>query len=161
MVRARGGRFARVSQRARDGGDATVTSRGRSLEQPDLFTHALGTQAPMPRRIEPCKPTLVDKAPSGDQWLHEIKFDGYRLMTFPVDGTVRLDTRNGLDWTRYFPGIAEALAALPLESAIIDGEAVVLDERGVPDFGALQAALGGRAATRSADEAVLVAFDLL
>ena len=66
--------------------------------------------------------------------MHEIKFDGYRIVAFIKSGKVTLRTRNGLDWTAKFPGIARALAGLKVDSAIIDGEAVVLDEEGRSDF---------------------------
>ena len=101
---------------------------------------------------------LAEGPPEGDNWLHEIKFDGYRLMAVIENGRVRLLTRRGLDWTDRFPGIADALGQLPLNSAIVDGEAVVEDESGVSSFSALQDALSeGRQATG----AVLFAFDLI
>ena len=102
--------------------------------------------------------TLVDEPPEGDTWLHEIKLDGYRLLGFLSDGGVRLRTRNGLDWTPKFPPIASALAGLKATDAVLDMEAVVLDEQGKSEFQALQAALGegGRR-----DRIVAYAFDLL
>ena len=102
--------------------------------------------------------TLVDVPPEGDDWLHEIKFDGYRLLGFLANGAVRLRTRNGLDWTPNFPQIASALAGLKASTAVLDMEAVVLDEQGKSGFQALQAALGegGRR-----DRIVAYAFDLL
>lgn len=102
--------------------------------------------------------TLVDAPPEGDNWLHEVKFDGYRLLGFLSDGEVRLRTRNGLDWTSKFPLIASALAGLRAKNAVLDMEAVVLDEQGRSGFQALQAALGegGRR-----DRILAYAFDLL
>jgi len=102
--------------------------------------------------------TLVDAPPEGDTWLHEIKLDGYRLLGFLSDGEVRLRTRNGLDWTPKFPPIASALGGLKATDAVLDMEAVVLDEQGKSGFQALQAALGegGRR-----DRIVSYAFDLL
>ena len=79
----------------------------------------------------------MEKAPEG-QWSYEIKFDGYRIMARIDHGDVKLFTRNGHDWTHKLPRQAEALAALDLESAWLDGEMVVADEQGVPDFQALQ-----------------------
>ena len=76
--------------------------------------------------MKPQLATLVDKAPAGDEWLHEIKFDGYRILARLQRGKVVLLTRNGHDWTHRFQGIAEALATLPLESGVIDGEVVAL-----------------------------------
>lgn len=113
----------------------------------------------MPTEIEPCLATLVSAAPGGERWLHEIKWDGYRLVAFKSDAT-RLATRRGLDWTARFPGIAEAVAGLPARTAILDGEAVVEDEHGISSFSALQEALsGGR--NHAAQGAIFYAFDLL
>jgi bifunctional non-homologous end joining protein LigD len=115
-------------------------------------------KASLPKFAEPCLALLAERPPEGDNWLHEIKFDGYRLMAVIEDGRVRLLTRRGLDWTDRFPGIADALSQLPLSSAILDGEAVVEDENGVSSFSALQDALSeGKQATA----AVLFAFDLI
>ena len=102
--------------------------------------------------------TLVDAPPEGDSWLHEIKFDGYRLLGFLSNGEVRLRTRNGLDWTPKFPAIASALADLKAPDAVLDMEAVVLDEQGKSGFQALQAALGEGG---QRDRIVAYAFDLL
>src|SRR5437868_3713863 len=70
--------------------------------------------------------TLVDAAPTGDKWVHEIKFDGYRLLGFVAGGETRLRTRNGNDWTGSFPVIAESLKNLKAQDAVVDMEAVVL-----------------------------------
>ena len=82
--------------------------------------------------------TLYEKAPSGSDWLHEIKFDGYRMEARLDHGKVKLLTRRQQDWTHRFKPVAEAVAALPAETAIIDGEIVVEDERGVSSFSLLQ-----------------------
>src|SRR5205085_6852676 len=74
--------------------------------------------------------TLVDAPPEGEKWLHEVKFDGYRLLGFLSGGEVCLRTRNGLDWTPKFPEVASAIAGLKAENAVLDMEAVVLDEQG-------------------------------
>lgn len=93
--------------------------------------------APLPTTFKPGLATLVDAQPTGD-WRYEIKFDGYRLLA-RIDGTdVRLVTRNGNDWTARMPDLVAALRALRLAPAWLDGEIVVLGERGVPDFQALQ-----------------------
>jgi bifunctional non-homologous end joining protein LigD len=102
--------------------------------------------------------TLVDAAPEGDQWLHEIKFDGYRLLGFLSGGEVCLRTRNGQDWTLKFPSITAALAKLTANDAVLDMEAVVLDEKGKSGFQALQAALGEGG---QRDRIVAYVFDLL
>ena len=115
----------------------------------------------MPERIEPCLALLASKPPIGDQWAYEVKWDGYRLAVHIEPGRVRIITRGGHDWTRRFPTIAHDARELGLDTAILDGEAVVLDARGASDFGGLQKALGGRGGKRSAAGAILYAFDLL
>jgi hypothetical protein len=87
--------------------------------------------AKLPDFVAPELATLVAKAPAGDDWLHEIKLDGYRAMARIGDGKVRMLTRRGLDWTARFQPIADALAKLKASNAYIDGEVVVLDEAGV------------------------------
>ncbi|VVO94247.1 DNA ligase D [Pseudomonas fluorescens] len=94
-------------------------------------------KAKLPDQLKPELATLVEKAPQG-QWSYEIKFDGYRIMARIDHDEVKLFTRNGHDWTHKLPRQAQALAALNLESAWLDGEMVVADEHGVPDFQALQ-----------------------
>ncbi|MDH0747826.1 DNA ligase D [Pseudomonas sp. GD03842] len=93
--------------------------------------------AALPDTLKPELATLVESAPAGD-WRYEIKFDGYRIMARVEDGAVQLFTRNGHDWTDKMPRQAEAIAALGLASAWLDGEMVVANEDGVPDFQALQ-----------------------
>jgi bifunctional non-homologous end joining protein LigD len=99
---------------------------------------------PMPERVEPCLALLKQKPPSGAQWLYEIKFDGYRLAIHLDHGRARVVTRGGHDWTHRFPAIVAAARKLDVATGILDGEAVVLDQEGRPDFGALQQSLGGR-----------------
>jgi bifunctional non-homologous end joining protein LigD len=113
--------------------------------------------APFPGFVEPCHPTLREEAPSGERWIHEIKFDGYRAQAQLRGGRPAFYTRRGYDWTLRFQPIADALAALPATDLILDGEAVVADSRGVPDFGLLHADL---AAGRQ-DRILYYAFDLL
>jgi bifunctional non-homologous end joining protein LigD len=114
--------------------------------------------ADLPDFVEPTLATLVARPPSGARWVHEIKFDGYRLEARIDHGAVRLLTRNGLDWTAKFgDGMRDALAKLPAETALIDGELVVELGTGASDFSALQADLSeGRT-----DRFVFYAFDLL
>ena len=98
--------------------------------------------APMPGFIEPQLATLRPSPPEGEDWLHEIKFDGYRIQAHVSGGKVKLFTRKGLDWTPKFgDAIADSLAALDCDDAIIDGEVVVLSDKGVASFSALQDAL--------------------
>lgn len=116
---------------------------------------------PMPDRIEPCLALLKPRPPKGPDWAFEVKWDGYRLAVHIRNGNVKIITRGGHDWTERFPAIARAAAALPIHTAILDGEAVVLDDQGRSDFGALQRSLGGRGGKKASDEAILYAFDLL
>ncbi|MFD2816322.1 hypothetical protein ACFSYD_21015 [Paracoccus aerius] len=112
----------------------------------------------MPDFVEPALATLKPSPPTGPEWLHEVKFDGYRLQA-RLEGTeVRLLTRSGLDWTdRFGPDIPDALRALPAQQALIDGELVVRSGAGASDFSALQADLS---AGRN-DRFVFYVFDLL
>jgi bifunctional non-homologous end joining protein LigD len=116
-----------------------------------------GRKAAMPDFVPPALASLTAKPPVGKNWLHEIKFDGYRLQARIRGGEVALLTRRGLDWTTRFPAIAQALAALGLDEAMIDGEAVVEDAEGRSSFQALQEDLAGKASQHS----VFYVFDLL
>ncbi|MNC09671.1 putative ATP-dependent DNA ligase YkoU [compost metagenome] len=104
-------------------------------EKPSPLTGA--RKARLPDLLKPELATLVDRVPDGS-WSYEIKFDGYRIMARIDHGDVRLITRNGHDWTHKLPEQVQALVALGLESAWLDGEMVVADDQGVPDFQALQ-----------------------
>jgi len=97
--------------------------------------------APMPSRWKPQLAAQADAAPKGKGWLHEIKHDGYRTLAFVEDGKARLITRNGLDWTHRYRGLGKAFEKLPCKSAILDGEVVVQDARGVSSLNLLEAAL--------------------
>ncbi len=114
-------------------------------------------KAPLPKFVAPMQAS-VGVAPSSKDWVHEIKFDGYRIEARIEAGRVRLFSRSGLDWTKKFGDeIVAALGALPLGAALIDGEIVVETHSGVSDFSALQADLSeGRS-----DRFVYWAFDLL
>jgi bifunctional non-homologous end joining protein LigD len=94
-----------------------------------------------PREFSPQLAVLAESPPTGDEWLHEIKFDGYRILAQIKSSKVQIFTRNGKDWTHKFPDIAKAFARLKVDSAIVDGEAVVLDKEGRSDFQSLQRAL--------------------
>jgi bifunctional non-homologous end joining protein LigD len=102
--------------------------------------------------------TLVDEPPQGNRWLHEIKFDGYRLLGFISAGAVILRTRNGQDWTAKFPSIGAGLESLSVSDAVLDMEAVVIDDQGKSSFQALQAALGEGGNAKSV---VAYVFDVL
>jgi bifunctional non-homologous end joining protein LigD len=112
-------------------------ARRRSRKDERDVTLTGAKPAPLPDAFKPQLATLVESVPDGD-WRYEIKFDGYRIMARIDSGKVRLFTRNGHDWTQKMPQQAEALAGLGLESAWLDGEVVVPDDNGTPDFQALQ-----------------------
>lgn len=109
--------------------------------------HALSTtikgakSAPLPSFVEPQLASLAGKPPAGASWVHEIKFDGYRLLGRIDRGHAKLKTRSGLDWTSKFPSLKKALESLPVVDAFLDGEVVVETETGVPSFADLQADL--------------------
>jgi bifunctional non-homologous end joining protein LigD len=113
--------------------------------------------APMPRSFEPVLASLAAAPPEGDNWLHEIKLDGYRMIARIDGGKVAMLSRNGKDWSGRFPRIEAALLHLPLERAAIDGEVVHLDKNGVSSFTSLKDDLS---ANRT-DGLVYYAFDLL
>jgi bifunctional non-homologous end joining protein LigD len=92
----------------------------------------------LPSFIAPQLATLVKEPPSGYQWLHELKFDGYRMLCRIDRGKVRFWSRNGKDWTEKFLNVVEAVKSLPLHSAILDGEIVALDDQGHSSFQKLQ-----------------------
>jgi bifunctional non-homologous end joining protein LigD len=110
----------------------------------------------MPAFVPPQLCTSVERPPGGGDWIHEIKFDGYRIQMRVENGTVVLKTRKGLDWTAKF-GSAISKAASGLPDCLIDGEIVALDHRGSPDFAGLQAALS----EGKTDDLIFFAFDLL
>ena len=104
--------------------------------------------------IEPCLPSPAVRPPAGNNWIHEIKHDGFRLMARRDTAGVRLLTRNGHDWSTRFPLIVAAVSALRVRSCLIDGEAVCCDDGGLPVFQKLR--------QRREDRLVfLYAFDLL
>jgi len=115
----------------------------------------------MPRRVEPCLATLVDKPPMGPDWALEVKWDGYRLAVHVEPGEARAITRGGYDWTKKFGAIVAEAREFGHTSMIIDGEAVVLDDQGRSDFGMLQRAIGKKPSLHDAGEIIFYAFDLL
>jgi bifunctional non-homologous end joining protein LigD len=106
------------------------------------------------RSIAPCLPTKTDKLPSGTEWLHEIKHDGFRIIACKKGAHVRLGSRPGNDLTRRFPLIVDALSRLRSRSCIIDGEAVACDDNGVASFDLVRH-------HRANDRVFLYAFDLI
>ncbi len=104
-------------------------------------------KAAMPEFISPQLATLVREPPGGQDWLHELKFDGYRMICHLNRGKVRFWSRNAKDWTEKFPNLAQALKTLPAKSAILDGEIVIVDKAGRSSFQGLQQAMGKGGAT--------------
>jgi len=114
----------------------------KAAAKPNASRKRKRAAAPLPDFIEPQLATLRPSPPEGEEWLHEIKFDGYRIQAHVSGGKVKLFTRKGLDWTPKFgDAIAQSLAALDCDDVIIDGEVVVLSDKGVASFSALQDAL--------------------
>jgi bifunctional non-homologous end joining protein LigD len=124
-----------------------IAPRPADARQPDLFRPAF---------IEPCKPLLRERLPTGPLWRYEVKHDGYRVQAHACEGEVRIYTRRGLDWTDRMPAIRDAVAALRRD-VILDGGATILGEDEIADFFTLHAAL----ARKHAPDAVLFAFDIL
>jgi bifunctional non-homologous end joining protein LigD len=123
-------------------------------------------RAAMPREIHPMLATLVEEPFDDPQWLYEVKWDGYRAVAFINDGRARLVSRNQNELTGEFPEIAQAMQDLPVESAIVDGEVVALDEAGRPSFSLMQQRTGmthpgARGSRNRAVPIVYYAFDLL
>jgi bifunctional non-homologous end joining protein LigD len=136
---------------------AEIAKSGRTIEKSDLTTK----RPPDPKPAKPAKgkaragakatampsfrapqlATLVDEAPEGDEWLSELKYDGYRSLIAIAGGEAKVYTRSGLDWTDKFPQIAKAAAGVPTEGTLLDGEIVAFDKTGRTDFSTLQAAI--------------------
>jgi bifunctional non-homologous end joining protein LigD len=114
-------------------------------------------KAKLEQLVVPELATLVESPPGGDGWIHELKLDGYRLLARLERGSVRLLTRSGADWTLRLPFLVRALGRVETKSALIDGELVAIDERGVSNFQLLQNSLDGGHDSRIA----FYAFDLL
>ena len=112
-------------------------------------------KSPVPDFLPPQLCRVVARPPAGEAWAHEIKFDGYRMQLRVATARATLKTRKGLDWSDKFPAIIKAAQGLP--DAVIDGEVVALNDDGIPDFSALQAALS----EHETDNLVFFAFDLL
>ena len=116
---------------------------------------AIGTKAIFPGFITPALASPIDKVPRGTRWIHEIKFDGYRIQTHIAHDEVKIYTRRGNDWTRRFKKVADDARHISATSAIIDGQIVVPSADCTTDFSVLQNELRGKS-TRI----VMVAFDL-
>ena len=119
-----------------------VEGEGLGLIAHSGTVQRLGRPAPFPTTLKPMMARTTDQAFSGQDWLFEPKLDGYRTVAFVREGRVTLLSRNGKDMTDKMPAIAEELRAVLENELVIDGEAVALDDRGFPDFGLLQQAMG-------------------
>ena len=116
----------------------------------------IGVKAPLHGFIEPALATSIEKVPAGKRWIHEIKFDGYRVQVHLANEAVKIFTRRGNDWTKRFKKVTYDAWRIKAASAVIDGEIVVPAADGTTDFSVLQNELKGSSKT-----IVLVAFDLL
>jgi bifunctional non-homologous end joining protein LigD len=129
--------------KAATGASKKATARASKTEKKEvhkLLDQLELQQRPRPAKIEPQLATLVSTTPQGAPWIHEIKYDGYRIIARIENGEARLITRNQQDWTARFASVAQAAAALPVENAILDGELVVLGDDGISRFQLLQSA---------------------
>jgi bifunctional non-homologous end joining protein LigD len=117
---------------------------------------AIGVKAPLPGFTEPALATSIEKVPAGERWIHEIKFDGYRVQVHLANEAVKIFTRRGNDWTKRFKRVAHDAWRIKAASAVVDGEIVVPAADGTTDFSVLQNELKGSSKT-----IVLVAFDLI
>jgi bifunctional non-homologous end joining protein LigD len=140
----------------------TSVSTGRTMEEiaagkPPPRPAKRASNTAMPRFRAPQLATLVDSVPTGNDWIHEVKYDGYRAQIAVAAGKAKVYTRSGLDWSERFPEIVEAAAALDVDSALIDGEICALDAEGRPDFSTLRTAIKDAGSTGL----TLFAFDLL
>lgn len=117
---------------------------------------ALGVKTPFPGFVAPALATAVERVPSGDRWIHEIKFEGYRVQVHLANEAVKVFTRRGHDWTRRFKKVADDAWHIKASSAVIDGEVVAPAADGSTDFSVLQNELKG-----TSKRIILVAFDLL
>jgi bifunctional non-homologous end joining protein LigD len=126
-----------------------------SLEEIKILPGA--RKAPIPDFIAVQLATLVKEPPAGDGWLHELKFDGYRMLCHLAHGKVHFWSRNQKDWSSKFPGIAKAISSIKATSAIIDGEVVVMDAQGRTSFQKLQKSMGSGGTTKF----IFEVFDLI
>ncbi|MES2923115.1 MAG: DNA ligase D [Verrucomicrobiota bacterium] len=151
----KGARLQGVFLLARMGGEPNWLMRKLEDEVPGAAEAK--PSAELAKFISPQLARVVPSVPTGSQWLHEIKYDGYRLIAVQRQRKLRLFTRNELDWTERFSQLAKQLSALTTKDFVIDGEAVVFDEKGRSRFGDFQAALQRGKGERIA----FVAFDVL
>jgi bifunctional non-homologous end joining protein LigD len=136
--------------------DLRVTRR-KSVKKALGSPIARGRKSQLPDFVAPQLATLVDRVPQGNDWLHEVKFDGYRILCRISNGEICLITRNRQDWTERLRFLARAAAELRVEHALLDGEVVALNENGTTNFQLLQNSLS----THASDNLAYYVFDLL
>lgn len=146
---------ASVKKRSSASGQRAKKSPASKSQRPENEESEQHRGQGLPPFIAPQLCSSVARPPSGGDWVHEIKFDGYRVQMRVEDESVTLKTRKGLDWTEKFGAIARAARTLP--DCIVDGEVVALDHKGSPDFAGLQAALS----EKKTEDLIFYAFDLL
>jgi bifunctional non-homologous end joining protein LigD len=157
------GRSMREIARARErtwtrAGETTASSEPAPKADTPSPSHLSGVvRKKLPDSFEPQLATLVDAPPGRGKWIHELKFDGYRIVARVERGKARLFSRNGKDWTSRFPEIARAVAQIPVRTALIDGEIVALAANGASNFRHLQEALS----SARTEPLVYQVFDLL
>ena len=166
IAREEGGTAEQIERARRADGSAAVASKARGSKSARPTKAKVGrngarsrprrTGGSPPRFVAPQLATLVADAPEGDAWLHEVKFDGYRMQCRIDQGRVSFLSRNAKDWSARFPALARSASELDLESALLDGEVVVFDGRGITSFERLKEELGA-----SERHLVYMVFDLL
>ncbi len=151
------GSFSLVRTRAQGKKQQWLLLKHKDAAAAEEGTPEVTTPLPVPPlgSVRPQLATLGDALPEGEAWLFEPKLDGYRALAALEDGEVQVVTRSGQDWTERFQDIADAIAELPIQSAIFDGEVCALDDAGKPSFQRLQSAL------KSGGELVYFVFDVL
>jgi bifunctional non-homologous end joining protein LigD len=133
----------KVSRASNGKAKMTAHARTKKTATPKRAAKPAGAKkGKLPKTPEAQLATLVDAPPQGDEWLHEMKFDGYRMLGILDKGKVRFVSRNGQDWTSKLEALTAAMQALEARQAVVDGEVIVLDEAGVSQFQLLQNALG-------------------
>jgi bifunctional non-homologous end joining protein LigD len=140
-----------ISQRERGAAALGAATGKRLASVPPAMPSAF------PTFIRPCRPVRAIKPPAGDAWLHEPKLDGYRLQIVKRGWQVKLYAKSGYDWSRRLGKLAEALAIIPCQMAVIDAELCFLATDGLPDFQGLKAAMG----RGSHHQLAIFAFDIL
>ncbi len=150
-------RAARPTQKARASHKSKTTKKANKSKAAKKTSKRKRGSAALPDFVLPSLATLHDTVPQGAGWVHEIKFDGYRMQARLDHGTVKLLTRKGLDWAARFPNVTDDVGQLAADTALIDGEIVVENSRGISNFSMLQAALSGG----DQDSFVYYVFDLL